>query len=120
MVAGQGCWIANTMRTTVAGLVLLPSILLLAACVSSGVVKTGPGTYMIANSEWGVTSGGYQKAKVISEADKYCASLGKEIVITGSKQQGVAFAKVPSAEVEFKCIPKGASALSKRTSPAAN
>ena len=33
------------------------------ACAHSGVVKVGPDTYMIANSEWGFTSGGYQKAK---------------------------------------------------------
>ena len=103
------------MRPIAAGFTLVSCISLLSACASSGVVKTGPDTYMIANSEWGLTSGGYQKAKVVSEADKYCASLGREILITGSKQQGVAFGKVPSAEVEFKCVRKGTSTTSKES-----
>ena len=72
--------------------------------------------YMVANSEWGFTSGGYQKAKAIAEAGRYCASMGREILVTGSKQQGVAFGKVLSAEVEFKCLPKGDPELSKGSS----
>jgi hypothetical protein len=82
------------------------ALLLLAACASSGVVQTGPDTYMVANSEWGFTSGGYQKAKAIAEADRYCGRLGRQIEVIGSTQHGVEFGKTPSAEVDFKCLPK--------------
>lgn len=100
------------MRTTIASFSLLLSAAWLTGCASSGVVKTGPDTYMIANAEWGFTSGGYQKAKAIAEADKYCAGIGREILVIGSKDHGVELGKVPSAEVQFKCLPKGTEKLS--------
>jgi hypothetical protein len=53
---------------------------ILSACAHSGVVSIGPGTYMIANSEWGFTSGGVQKAKVMKEASDYCKSIGKQML----------------------------------------
>jgi hypothetical protein len=35
-------------------------------CAHSGVVNVGPDTYMIANSERGFTSGGYQKPRQLT------------------------------------------------------
>jgi hypothetical protein len=81
--------------------------LLLGACAHSGAVKVGPDTYMIANSEWGFTSGGYQTAKAIEEGSKYCASLGREILVLNSTQNDVSFGKTPAAEVRFRCLLKG-------------
>ncbi|MDE3022682.1 MAG: hypothetical protein KGI54_12630 [Pseudomonadota bacterium] len=78
--------------------------LLLAACANSGVVSIGPDTYMIANSEWGFTSGGIQKAKVMKQASNYCKSIGKEILPISTKQNGVSWGKIPAAEVEFRCL----------------
>jgi hypothetical protein len=40
---------------------------------------------MIANNEWGFTSGSYQKAKAVAEAAQHCESLGKEILVIGSR-----------------------------------
>ncbi len=77
------------------------------ACAHSGAVKVGPDTYMIANSEWGFTSGGYQAAKAINEASKYCASLGREILVLDSSQHDLQFGKTPAAEVRFRCLLKG-------------
>jgi hypothetical protein len=94
------------MRTTTAAFVLSLNISLLAGCASSGVVKTGPDTYMIANSEWGLTSGDYQKAKAIAEGDKFCASIGRQILVISSRDNDVAFGKTPAAEVDFRCVPK--------------
>lgn len=93
------------------------ALLFLSGCASSGVVKTGPDTYMVANSEWGFTSGGYQKAKAIAEADRYCASIGREILVIRSKDNDVAFGKTPAAEVEFRCLPKSDPELLKERSP---
>ena len=66
---------------------------LFGACAHSGVVKVGPDTYMIANSEWGFTSGGYQTAKAIDEGSKYCASLAREILVLNSTQNDLSFGK---------------------------
>ena len=86
----------------------------LAACAHSGVVKTGPDTYMVANSECRFTSGGYQKAKAIAEGERYCTSLGRAILVINSTQNDVAFGKTPAAEVQFKCLPKGDPELTKQ------
>ena len=80
---------------------------LFGGCAHSGVVKAGPDTYMIANSEWGFTSGGYQKAKAADEGSKYCASIGREILVLDSTQNDVSFGKTPAAEVRFRCLLKG-------------
>jgi hypothetical protein len=67
----------------------------------------GPDTYMIANSEWGFSSGGYQKAKILQEASDYCHSIGREMLPIGSKQNDLRFGRTPSAEVQFRCLPAG-------------
>jgi hypothetical protein len=77
------------------------------ACAHSGVVKVGPDTYMIANSEWAITSGGYEKAKAIGEGSKYCASIGREILVLSSNQNDMRFGKEAAAEVRFRCLLKG-------------
>lgn len=83
------------------------TIIGLAACAYSGVVPMGPDTYMIANSEWGFTSGSVQKAKVMKEASDYCLSLGKELLPIKTSQNDVAiFRKTPGAEVQFRCLLK--------------
>lgn len=90
---------------------LIFAALVLTACAHSGVVSTGPDTYMIANSEWGFTSGGVQKAKVMQEASEYCKSIGKQVLPISSSQNDVAFGKTPAAEVQFRCVPQGGSQL---------
>ena len=76
-------------------------------CVHSGPVKVGPDTYMIAISDWAVTSGGYEKAKTIGEASKYCASLGREILVISTTQNDMRFGRQAAAEVRFRCLLKG-------------
>lgn len=86
----------------VVGSLMLPD--LLTACAHSGVVPIGPDTYMIANSEWGFTSGDYQKAKAMKEANEFCNSHGKVALLISSEQHGVRFGKTPSAEIQFRCL----------------
>ena len=80
---------------------------LIAGCAHSGVVAMGPDTYMVANSEWGFSSGGYQKAKALQEASAYCKSIGKEILVLSSKQNDVELGKTPAAEIQFRCLLAG-------------
>lgn len=80
---------------------------LLAGCAHSGVVPMGPDTFMIANSEWGFTSGGVQRAKVMQEASEYCKSIGKLMLPISTTQNDVSFGKTPAAEVQFRCLSQG-------------
>jgi hypothetical protein len=93
------------MRSVV--LMLVAVVLVVAGCAHSGVVPIGPDTYMVANSEWGFTSGSVQKAKVMKEASDYCISLGKQMLPISTSQNDVAFGKTPAAEVQFRCLSDG-------------
>jgi hypothetical protein len=89
-------------------LLLLPcGVTLFDGCVHSGVVKVGPDTYMVAISDWAVTSGGYEKAKAIGEGSKYCASIGREILVIDTTQNDMSFGRQAAAEVRFRCLLKG-------------
>jgi hypothetical protein len=85
-------------------IVLTGAAVLLTACAHSGVVSIGPDTYMIANSEWGFTSGGVQKAKVMQEASDYCNSIGKKMLPISTHENDLEFGKTPAAEVQFRCL----------------
>ena len=87
--------------------VSLMATLSLAACANSGVVPTGPDSYMIAKSEWGFTSGAVHKARLLQEASDFCQSRGKQVLVTSTSQNDVAFGKTPAAEVQFRCLPPG-------------
>jgi len=82
----------------------------LTACANSGVVPTGPDSYMIAKSEWGFTSGAVHKARLLQEAADFCQGRGKQVLVTSTAQNDVAPGKTPAAEVQFRCIPVGESA----------
>lgn len=88
---------------------------LLTGCAYSGVVPMGQDTYMIANSEWGFTSGSYQKAKVMKEASEYCKGIGKELLPISTSQNDVALGKTPAAEVQFRCLSLGDTDLKRPT-----
>jgi hypothetical protein len=91
------------------------AVVLVAGCAHSGVVAMGPDTFMIANSEWGFTSGSYQKAKVLKEASDYCKSIGKEVLPLSTKQNDVELGKTPAAEVQFRCLQSGDPELKRPT-----
>jgi len=95
--------------------ILITVAAMLSACAHSGVVSIGPDTYMIANSEWGFTSGGVQKAKVMKEASDYCNSIGKQMLPISTSQNGVAWGKTPAAEVQFRCLAQGDPELQRPT-----
>jgi len=79
-------------------------ILFLVSCAQSGVISVGPDIYMIANSQWGFASGGYQKAKAMQEANEYCKTIGKNsATLLSSRQNDLEFGKTPAAEIQFKC-----------------
>ncbi|MGH8821030.1 MAG: hypothetical protein ACREWJ_07035, partial [Rhodoferax sp.] len=82
-------------------------VIWLSGCAHSGVVPIGPDMYMIANSEWGFTSGDYQKAKAMQEAAEYCKAHGKQVLLVSSNENYVEFGKTPAVEVQFRCLSPG-------------
>ena len=93
-------------------------VLLLAACASSGVVPTGPDSFMIAKSEWGFTSGSVHKARLLQEASDFCRSSGRQMVVTTTNQNDVSFGKTPAAEVQFRCVSPTDAASQPQAAPA--
>jgi hypothetical protein len=81
-------------------------VVVLAGCASSGVVQTGPDTYVIAKSEWGFTSGAVHAARLTQEASDHCRSLGKVVKVTSIQKNDVELGKTPAAEVNFQCVAK--------------
>lgn len=86
--------------------IVLLTVAALAGCASSGVVQSGPDTYVIARSEWGFTSGSVHAARLTQEASDYCGSAGKVIKVTSVQKNDVQFGKTPAAEINFQCVDK--------------
>jgi hypothetical protein len=78
----------------------------ISGCANSGVVQTGPNSFMLAKSEWGFTSGGVHTARLVQEASDYCNSKDKQINVISTKNNDVEFGKTPAAEVHFQCVSK--------------
>lgn len=77
------------------------------ACAStSGVVPMGGDTFMVSRSEKGFdTTGSRVKADALKEANVFCSSKGKSIVIIKTMHQDmVPFKSDSQAEIEFKCV----------------
>lgn len=78
----------------------------------TGVVPTGPDTYIVAaHGVMGWSSGGAQKAKAYQDADEYCKRLGKVMLQVRASEEPGGFGKIASGEVEFRCLIPGDPAL---------
>jgi hypothetical protein len=81
---------------------------ILSACASnSGVVSTGPDTYMVSRqAATGFSGLGTLKADALREANQYCASrqmVAKVTAATESKPPYIV-GNFPRAEVQFTCV----------------
>ncbi len=81
---------------------------LVAGCASnSGVVPTGPDTYIVSRqSATGFSGSGTLKADALREANQHCASQKKalKVVKTTEAQPPYVLGNFPKAEVEFMCL----------------
>jgi hypothetical protein len=87
----------------------------LCACASSGVVPTGPDTYMLTKTSAGgmFVSGSSVKSDLYVEANKFCASKGLVVdTVDATSKNAIPFARMPSAELHFKCVKPAATAAS--------
>lgn len=87
-------------------LISLIALAFITGCAGiTGVVQTGPDTYMVAShSTMGWSSGSAQKAKSFEKANAFCKDLGKQMQVIRTDEQPGGFGKIASGEVEFRCI----------------
>jgi hypothetical protein len=81
----------------------------LAACASSGgVLKLGPDTYMVSSQVlFGPGKATSARAAALIEADKFCTSQGKEVLVDSFSTTGHAMSITGDSEVRFKCLRAG-------------
>ena len=83
-------------------------VLLVSCSQSSGVLRMGPDTYTVsaaAAPARGSSSGARKIA--LTEANQYCAQMGKEILVTNVGTASTNIYGAGSAEVTFRCFAKG-------------
>lgn len=75
---------------------------------SSGVLKMGPDTYTV-STHAAPARGGTSGAKSLSltEANQYCAGMGKEIYVTNIETRPSSHLPGGTADVTFRCLAKG-------------
>jgi hypothetical protein len=82
---------------------------LFAGCSSTGVVSTGPDTYMVAKSGGGPgASGAEMSADLYREATAFCAAQKKQFMrISVTEQDNKPFVRLANAKLEFRCVSEG-------------
>lgn len=83
---------------------ILLTAIALTGCATSGVAPLGQDNYMITRHEWGFTGPEPIKAQLLQEADAYCKSHGKVLLVTKTVEIGLKFGGEPAAEVYFKAL----------------
>lgn len=85
------------------------AVLVLTGCAqSSGVLKMGPDTYTV-STHAAPARGGTSGAKSLSltEANQYCAGMGKEIFVTHVETRASEHLPGGTADVTFRCLAEG-------------
>jgi hypothetical protein len=84
--------------------------LMMAGCSSTGIVSTGPDTYMVARSGGGPGASGAEiSAGLYREANEFCAAQKKQFSrISVTEQDNKPFVRLANAKLEFRCVPEGA------------
>lgn len=87
-------------------LALLASVFLV-GCGAGAVIQTAPDTYSVRAGGAGFSTDGV-KADVYEAANAFCAKHRREMVEVSLKtQEGAAGRNPPSADLKFRCLPRG-------------
>ena len=89
---------------------------LIGCASSSGVVPIGPDTFLISRQAGsGFTGLGSLKADAFGEASRFCVSQNKYIRVVNTTESSppYLFGNFPRAEVQFMCLEKGDSELTR-------
>jgi hypothetical protein len=77
---------------------------LVIGCATSDVAPMGGNAYMITRHVWGFTGTAPIKAELLKDADDYCRSQGKVLLVTKIIETGLKFGGEPTAEVYFRAL----------------
>lgn len=93
------------MKTLLAAAAVVSSLL---GCASvTGVVSTGPDTYLVAaEGVLGNSSSGKQAFKAQEQAANFCTAKGMQVETINTQEVPGGFGKVASATVNFRCLKK--------------
>ena len=83
---------------------ILFATIALTGCATSGVAPLGQNTYMITRHVYGFVGTASIKAELLPDADDYCKSHGKVLLVTKTVEIGLAFGREAAAEVYFKAL----------------
>lgn len=83
-------------------------LMAVAGCSNSGPIKIGPDTYYIIKKAGSAfNTGDSDKVAVLKQANAFCEQQGRDVLVEKAEaHHGIAFARVASAEVTFKCTPR--------------
>jgi hypothetical protein len=87
----------------------------LVGCASSGVIPTGPDTYMLTKKGAGgmFTNGNEVLGDLYREASDFGEHRGQVVKTVGTDaQNAIPFARMPNAKLDFRCIDKPSQAAS--------
>jgi len=86
---------------------------ILAGCAtSSGIVPTGPDSYMVSRSAgWGSANASSVLADDYREANEFCAKDGKKMETVHTQTSPMYFGHRPEAQLDFMCLQPGDSQL---------
>jgi hypothetical protein len=87
----------------------------LAGCASSGVIPTGPDTYMLTKKGAGgvFTSGNEVLGDLYREASDFCGRRGQVVeTVSTDAQNAIPFSHMPNAKLDFRCIDRPSQAAS--------
>lgn len=88
---------------------------LVGCATNSGVMSVGPDTYLITTEADMFRGGGSGARQVaLSEAQKHCTTLGKELIVTNMKSSPFVGGG-QSFDLTFRCLVKGDPDLSRPT-----
>jgi hypothetical protein len=76
----------------------------LLGCATSDIAPMGQNSYMITRHVYGFVGTAPIKAELLQDADAYCKSHGKVLLVTKTVEVGLGFGREASAEVYFKAL----------------
>lgn len=87
---------------------VVPIVILLSACSSTGVVPMDKDTYLVSkrSAQVGFGPATGAKADLYEEANAFCAKQNKAVETVNLETTPSGFARPASASLQFRCVPK--------------
>lgn len=84
--------------------IILLAFLATACATSSGIVQTGPNSYLISREGGGFSGLGTMKVDSIKDAGEFCKKQGKLLQVTSSQEEPKKIGTFAHSDVQFTCL----------------